>query len=491
MPRRKETTALLAILLSTLTLSALPACAASASTTSAQRPNILWIIADDLSPDLGCYGDEAVSTPNIDRVAHEGARYTNAFATAPVCSSSRSAFITGVYQTTTGTHQHRTMTRKPLPDGVAPITELFRKAGYFVANGNSNLSKPGKGDYNFSSAGKMYDGHDWRGRKAGQPFFAQVQIFYPHRVFHGETDTARRDKIKLPPYLPDHPVTRADWSRYLSDVERLDAAVGKVLDRLEADGLADNTVVFFFGDHGRPHVRCKQWLYDGGIRVPLLVRWPKHVKPGTVRDELVSLIDVSAASLAAARIELPNMHGVDMLAPGFKGRDAIYAARDRSGNTVDRVRCVRTERFKYVRNFHPGKPYTQPSYYKLIQYPVPTLMEALHAKGELTGVQAAWMAPSRPAEELYDIATDPHEINNLADDPAYTAQLAELRDKLDRWITETKDRGEVAEDPADEKAAIESSTRWYRSTMKKRGIGPDDPPSKYLRWWRERLGLTK
>ena len=243
------------------------------------RPNILWIIADDLSPDLGCYGYEGVSTPNIDRLASEGARYTAAFATAPACSSARSAFITGVYQTTTGTHHHRTTNKKPLPQPVEPITKLLRRAGYFVCNGNANMSKPGKQDYNFVTSKAMFDGHSWSQRSEGQPFFAQVQIKEPHRDFVRAKNPGRADNVVIPGYYPEHPVIRADWANYLASVEVLDRRVGEILGRLKQEGLADNTVVFFFGDHGRPHYRDKQWLYDGGIRVPLIVRCPKLIQP--------------------------------------------------------------------------------------------------------------------------------------------------------------------------------------------------------------------
>ncbi len=316
------------------------------------------------------YGYEGVSTPNIDRLAQHGARYTSAFATAPVCSTSRSALITGVYQTTTGTHQHRTPNKKPLPAPIEPITDLMRRAGYYVCNGNSEMKKAGKSDYNFKYDGKMYDAADWSKRRNGQPFFAQVQINEPHRDFVRAKDQDRAAHVQIPSYYPEHPVIRADWANYLESIEVLDRKVGSVLQRLEREGLTDNTVVFFFGDHGRPHYRDKQWLYDGGIRVPLIVRWPERIQPGTVRNELVSLVDVSAATLGLAGVQLPAwMHGRDMLADNFAGREMVFAARDRAGSTLDRVRCVRTDRFKYIRNFHPDRPYSQHSGYKVLQYP--------------------------------------------------------------------------------------------------------------------------
>ena len=456
------------------------------------RPNVLWIIADDLSSDLGCYGYEGVSTPNIDRLASSGARYTNAFATAPVCSTSRSAFITGVYQTTTGTHHHRTLNKKPLPTPVEPITELMRRAGYFVSNGNSSMKGPGKDDYNFSFDGKMYDAVDWtigeNGRKEGQPFFAQVQIHEPHRNFVRANNPGRADDVVIPSYYPEHPVVRVDWADYLETVEVLDRKVGAVLDRLDREGLADNTIVFFFGDHGRPHYRDKQWLYDGGIGVPLVVRWPKKIKQSDVRDELVSLIDVSAATLGLAGVDVPDwMHGQDMLADGFSGRKTIFAARDRCGSTLDKVRCIRTDRFKYIRNFHPSRPYSQHSGYKKLQYPGLTVANVMHLRGELSGPPAIFWIKQRPMEELYDLEADPDEVNNIAGDAAHAATLDRLRQQLNRWIDETDDQGRHAEKGV--QATAESSDNWYRGVMKKRGLSLDIDPQTYLSWWEKELGI--
>lgn len=457
----------------------------------AERMNVVWIIADDLSPDLGCYGYEEVQTPHIDRLSNQGARYASAFATAPVCSSSRSAFITGVHQTTTGTHHHRTIDKHPLPKPIEPITEIMRRAGYYVCNVNSSMKRAGKSDYNFLPASKMYDAPDWSKRKKGQPFFAQVQVHEPHRDFiKAKTDVAKRD-YKIPAYYPEHRVIRADWANYMQSVEVLDAKVGDVIARLEKEGLTEQTVVFFFGDHGRPHYRDKQWLYDGGVRVPLIVKWPKRIQPGTVHREMVSLIDVAAATVAIAGEEIPDwMQGRDLLADDFHGREMVFAARDRCGSTLDRIRSVRTKSFKYIRNFEPERSYSQHSGYKEMQYPGMTVARVLKMKGQLTGPPSKFWAEKRPAEELYDLENDPDELHNLADSDAHAKVLKQLRDALNLWIKETNDQGRFPEaSPEKLQTMVAPSDKWYRDRMKKRGLPPHPDPEAYLKWWESELGL--
>ena len=236
-----------------------------------ERPNILWLISEDTSPDFGCYGNTLVRTPNVDRLAAEGMRFTHSFATSPVCSPSRSAFCTGMYQTTIGAHQHRTYYKQELPAPVRVVTDYFREAGYYTTNCKGlQYDQPGKTDWNFTLGHEAFDGTNWRGRKSGQPFFAQVNLFLTHRPFvRDERNPIDPDAAQAPPIYPDHPVTRRDWADYLESLQVLDRQIGAVLTRLEGEGLADNTIVFYFGDHGQPHLWAKQWLYEGGIRVPL------------------------------------------------------------------------------------------------------------------------------------------------------------------------------------------------------------------------------
>ena len=456
-------------------------------------PNVVWIVADDLGPELGCYGYPDVATPNIDRLAAEGVRYTRAFATAPVCSSSRTAFQTGRYQTTIGGHHHNTRNKPVLPESIPTVTGLMQEAGYFVSNGRGYPdSKFGKSHLNFVYTDRdFFDGVDWSEGADGQPFFAQVQIKEPHRPF--VKNERPRPDAPIPPNYPDHPVTRADWANYLASIEALDQKVGAVLDRLDAEGVADNTLVIFFGDHGRPHVRGKQWLYEGGLHTPLIIRWPGRVGAGESNDGLTSLLDLMPTTLAAAGVTLSDsplsdLPGTDLLAPNWEGHQEIYAARDRCGDAPDRIRSVRTDRFKYIRNFHPEIPYLQLSSYKKLSYPVDTLMRVLHAKGQW---DSPLMAAERPGEELYDLDDDPWETNNLATEPAHADTLKKLRRKVDQWIIDTGDQGEVDESESVDIEALllEKRIKYYEKTMKKRGLDPDLPLEEYLEWWEKELGL--
>ena len=451
--------------------------------TTDSRPNILWILSEDISPDLSCYGTEAVQTPNLDKLAHEGIRFTNAFTTGPVCSASRSAMITGMYQTSIGAHHHRSHRDDGymLPAPVRLITEYFHEAGYYTANVTTaapGVRGSGKTDFNFQFK-KPFDGNDWNQRKAGQPFFAQLSINVTHRGGHWKNLREQLEnpvdpaKVELPPYYPDHPIARQDWATYLNSIQLMDQYVGRILERLNDEGLAENTVVIFIGDHGRCHVRGKQWLYDGGIHIPLIIRWPGKLKAGQVCEYLISAIDISATILRIAGTEpLKHLEGEVFLEPYTKSawkpvekRDYVIAARDRCDETIDRIRCVRTKRYKYIRNFMPERPYTQRNRYKEQSYPMLNLMKELHAQGKLTPVQALFMAPRKPDEELYDIRNDPCEINNLANSPEHQETLRKMRAILDKWIKDTGDMGRFPEKLSaitarDRQRVIEEDRSW-------------------------------
>lgn len=460
---------------------------------AAQPPNILWIIGDDLGVHASTYGTAAVNTPHMDSLAAEGVKFSNAFVTAPVCSAMRSALMTGMYQTSIGAHHHRTSTKQPLPSGVEFLTKFFRDEGYYVSNGNRNQNGNGKNDYNFDfSFNSSYDGNDWRDRPdPNMPFFSQVQIYSPHRSFEGaNTDPNRVNNLDLPSYYPDHELSRKDYADYLADVEDFDAGVGNILNRLENDGLADNTIVMIFGDHGAPHVRDKQWLYDGGIRVPLIVRDPTGTlyqpgQEGTTDDRMISHIDISATSIELAGGTVPGyMEGVSFADPNYGGREAVFAAKDRLDGVVDRVRSVQVGNMKLIRNFDPNTPYMlgaiKESAYKHKSYPMHTLMKVMHGRGLLTPGQANFLTENRPEYELYDLSADPEELVNLADDPNYASTLADLQQRINQWMIDTGDMGGNF-DP-DAVSAYNSMRNTLQNTLTDR-VAPDATDYEYLEWW--------
>ena len=453
------------LLLLTLLAALGPTCpTARLHAAEAKRPNILWLIAEDFSPHLGCYGTREVWTPNLDRLAGQGMRFIRAYTTAPVCSASRSAFMTGMYQTTIGAHHHRSHRDDgyQLPAGVKVATDRFREAGYFTANlvempAGFGFKGTGKTDWNFTYAGQPFDGKSWEELKVKQPFYAQINFQETHRKFHAppKADPA---KVALPPIYPDHPVARKDWAEYLDAATELDRKIGLLLAQLEADGLADNTMVLFMGDHGQAHVRGKQFVYDDGLSIPLLIRWPKgipapkHFQPGTVSDQLVCALDFTATSLALAGVKKPaEMQGRVFLGEQSEpARQYVFGARDRCDETMFRFRTVRDARFRYIRNFMPERPFLQANDYKERSYPVWNLIKELGAAGKLTEWQKNfYLAPTMPPEELFDMDADPHSMRNLAasPNPEHQAALKRLRAELEKWIEESNDQGRIPEPP--------------------------------------------
>ncbi len=441
-----------------------------------QRPNIVWVIVEDMSPHFGCYGETLIKTPNVDRLAAEGAKFTQAFVTAPVCSTCRSALITGMYQTTIGAHHHRSgrgTEKIHLPDHVRLIPKLFQEAGYFTTNGtNVGPKKPprkgkvriGKTDYNFEWDPSVYDSNDFRNRKPGQPFFAQIQLHGGKGRTNDTPNPVEPAEVVLPPYYPDDSVIRDDWAQYLNSVMNTDIQLGKILDILREEGVLDNTYVFFMTDHGISHARGKQFAYEEGMRIPLIVRGP-GIEPGTVRDDLVVHIDMAATSLELAGIAIPDsMQARPLFGPKAKPRDFVVCARDRCDETVDRIRGLRTARYKYIRNFYPDRPYLQPCAYKDEKQILKRLRQ-LHSEGKLNRDQELIMASTRREEELYDLENDPYELNNLAADPASGKTLVALRNQLNAWIAETGDRGETPESDA----MYDSDMKVYVDTIRSKG----------------------
>lgn len=441
------------------------------------RPNILWIVGENLALDLGSYGQANVETPHLDGLAARGVRYTRVYSTSPVCAPSRSAFMTGMYQTTTDTHHMRSHRDDDyrLPAGVRPVTHWLQDAGYFTANithaGGREVGT-GKLDLNFVNEGPIYQSDDWAALKDNQPFFAQIntleaeydiydrksaekpRVKWVGEEWHPKIATA--ENVDPPPYYPDHPITREEWARYLNSVSGMDVRIGWVLEQLEEDGLADDTVVIFFGDNGRLEARGIHWSFDSGLHVPMIIHWPKNFpappqyEAGTVNEQVLSLLDLTATTLWVGGVDRP----AGMQSRIFLGDRAdeprvyAFAARDRIDETVVRQRSVHDQRYHYIRNYTPGAGFPTLNRYKEKCFLVKPLMRQLLAEGRLSGAAAELMQPF-PEEMLYDTRTDPHEIRNLAESDVkeHRDALTRLRAALDTWIVETGDRGAWPEPP--------------------------------------------
>jgi len=425
------------------------------------RPNILWITCEDTSPYLGCYGDPFAVTPNLDHLAGEGIRYTNAYSTAPVCSPARSCLITGMYATSLGTQHLRSEVR--LPRQIEPFPKLLRYAGYYCSN---NF----KEDYNFKDATIWNDSSPtahWRNRPAGQPFFSVFNITTTHQGQINGTDEEfaakygsklkggeRHDpnRLSLPPFYPDTPMVRNIWARYYDLITIMDKQVGELLAQLEQDALTQSTIVFFFADHGLGLPRFKRTLYDTGLRVPLIVRVPilyqklAPLVPGGRTDHLVSFVDFAPTVLALARVPVPgHMQGKPFLGESpAAARDCIYGASSRVDEAYEMARCIRDKRYKYIRNFMPHLPYVQPSTY-CDQAQIMQELRRVSAQGGMAGIEKPFWEPNKPMEELYDTLLDPLEVHNLAGSPEHRQRLESMRRQLRDWMIQTRDTGLLPE----------------------------------------------
>lgn len=435
-------------------------------TFAADKPNILWVIAEDFGQHLGCYGTRQVWTPNLDKLASEGVLYTR-FYNGMVCSVSRSSFMTGMHATSIGAQNHRTKDKQPLPDGVRPLTSWMREAGYFTANISElppslGFNGSGKTDWNFLTDDKPFDSKKWEDLRSHQPFYAQVNFHETHRSFKAPA-MADPAKVEIPPYYPDHEVTRKDWAEYLDSASEMDRKVGKLIEKLKEDGLADNTIIVFFGDNGQAHARGKQFCYEEGFLVPLIIKWPKnfqapaHFIPGTQDARLLHGIDLAPTMIDIAGSAKPQkMQGHIFLgAHRQPDQEYIFGYRDRCDMTVMRIRSVRDKRWRYIRNFTPWVPFLAFNEYKTSQYPVWTLWPKLNEEGKLTPAQQFAVQPSMPEEELYDMDNDPWQLNNLAgaDRPDIKQTLLRMRTVLEKWIIETDDHGSEFESLEKLKAA--------------------------------------
>ena len=447
--------------------------------TEEKRPNILWIIAEDQSSHYGYQGERLVKTPNVDRLASEGVVFKNAYTSAPVCSASRSALITGMYQTSIGVQNHRSSRGKEnlyLPDGIKTIPELFKGEGYYTCSSTERTDRKGKEDYNFDySYEALYNGTDWTKRANGQPFFAQVHLRggklrnvpqWYEEVVKGLNSSlhVKAKDVTLPPYYPEDPAFRNDWAEYLNSIQYTDKEVGDVINRLEKENLLENTVIFFTTDHGISQARGKQFLYDEGTKIPFIVWAPEKFKP-SVREDLINHIDMAATSLQLAGIVIPGyMEARPLFCDNFIPRDFIACARDRCDETVDHIRSIRNGNFKYIRNYLPGRPYLQPCAYKDSKPWMPTLRK-LNEHGKLNDYQKLVTSQTRPEEELYYLLLDPFEISNLASDVKYSETLTEMRKILDQWIIKTGDKGKLPEP----EAMYDSDMKVYINEILKTG----------------------
>lgn len=428
---------------------------------SEERPNILWVSCEDSSPVLGCYGDGFARTPNLDRLAAQGVRYSNAYTVAGVCAPCRSSIITGMYPTTLGSMHMRCTAQ--LPPQVRTFTAYLREAGYFCSN---NV----KTDYNFAAPKDAWDESSrtahWRKRAPGKPFFSVFNFETTHesRIRLDDVQYARltarlsadqrqdASKLPLPPYYPDTPLVRKDWARSYELMTAVDYQVADVLQQLDEDGLADNTVVFFWSDHGVGLPRAKRWLYDSGTRAPLIVRIPEKLRvrgqgmPGTVDEQLVSFLDLAPTVLRLAGVPLPDqLQGRPFLGADLPPqRQYVYGARDRMDERYDIIRSVRDKRYRYIRNYEWFKPYYQ-HMNTAEGSPVMQELRRVHAEGKLRPEARQFMADDKPKEELYDLQSDPHEVKNLAGNPEMGAVLSRLRRAHEHWARQTRDVGLIPE----------------------------------------------
>src|SRR5436190_4401428 len=435
------------------------------------RPNLILIIADDMSAeDCGAYGNKGVQTPNLDRLAREGMRFTRGFVTTSSCSPSRASLITGKYPHNTGAEQ----LHWPLPGNQTTFVQLLSQAGYYTAAAGKwhlgpevkkhfdRVIEAGEAGYELPANGKRRMVADdksgcqqWvptlQHRPKDKPCFLWLASLDPHRDYERNIipKPHRPEDVVVPPFLPDVPATRKDLALYYDEIARLDGFVGSVLTELDAQNLTTNTLILFIGDNGRPFPRCKTRLYDSGIHSPWIVRWPGKVMPGTVCERLVSTVDIAPTFIKVAGLgESKSFEGKDFSAllenPEALGREFIYG--EHHWHDFDACeRAVRSEQFKYIRNYFNDLAATPPA--DAVRGPTFQAMRRLRNEGKLTPAQKDSFQKRRPAEELYDLNSDPDEMNNLAADPGYATTLAKLRQQLEAWQKETHDIAPVERTP--------------------------------------------
>ncbi len=432
---------------------------ACAAQENFKRPNIIWLMAEDMGPDLQCNGMAGVKTPNLNKMAQEGAIYNRAYCSNPICSPNRSAMMVGMHQTIINAHHHRSNRDLPLAAPYKPITSYLRDAGYNCLLGHSFVMGAGrKTDCNFKHTPVgPYDGVENFGlfdkmadfTAADQPFFNQIQLKVTHRgdwwnrIRKESKHPVSIDEVQLPPYFADTPEIRYDWAAYLDTVEFMDNEVGLLMQNLKDQGLEDNTIVIFIADNGRCNLRGKGYLQEPGIHVPMIVWAPGRVAPGTVVNDLICTTDISATVLKLAGAEIPQymtskpLMGVEKV----EYREFVRSARDIWDEIDECSRSITTKRFKYIKNHMPQVPWATDQAYLELNRPALHVMRRLKQDGKLNDLQMTFFQDEKPVEELYDLQNDPEEINNLALEPAYASTLAKMRALEDRWQSNHPDLG--------------------------------------------------
>ncbi|QDU78143.1 Arylsulfatase [Bremerella volcania] len=464
---------------------------------SADRPNIVWIFAEDMNDWMGCYGDDTVPTPNIDALASGGVQFHRAYMPAGVCSATRSAIALGAMQTSLGVHNHRSSRQRypgeeiRLPKENKTVYQTLRAGGYHVINYGP------KSDFNFLWASQnekelnrpkgtsaipaesdedlLYDVNVLAWAPSGnllpqllkecpddKPVFLQLQLKGGKNSGKFEGFPAGKtspEDVEVMPYYADLPSVRSEIAHHYDCIRQTDEELGQIVKTLKEHGFDKNTVVFFFTDHGMKLPRHKQWLYEGSIRVPLVIAGP-GIPAGTTRDDLVSGIDITGTTLALAGIPQPkHMEAKDFFASDFQ-RDFVISARDRCDYTIERVRAVTGQRLKYLRNFKTDRPFMQPQYRDGQAFMKD--LKAYYQAGKMNDIESFIMSETRVPEELYDLKNDPDEIHNLATDPAYQEQLEKYRGILDQWIEQTGDQGQYDESVASLKGVLK---QWSKQAV--------------------------
>lgn len=428
-------------------------------------PNIIWLVAEDQSPDwFSMYGNSTMTLPYIEALARDGITFENAYSPVPVCAPARSSIITGMYPTTLGTHNMRTFNAyqkenqpeigipnySPIaPDGVKMFTQYLREKGYYTSNGP-------KEDYNFKKLESAWDEsskeHNWSKRKEGQPFFSvfNFSVCHESQIWARGKDELfiSPSKVPVPPYFPDNDTIRHDLAVNYSNLKRLDNQIGQIINGLKADGLYENSIIFFYGDHGGPFPRHKRALYETGIKVPMVIKFLENENAGSTDDRFISFIDLAPTVLSLAGIEPPKvMQGIAQFGKFEVKKKPKYTfhSSDRFDGMYDRLRAIRSRGYKYIKSYDTTISHAMPVKYRE-QMPMMRELRRLYKAEKLNEEQALWLHPTKPEEELYDLENDPYELNNLVALPEMQDTLVHLRKVLNNWIIQTNDLGRIPEE---------------------------------------------